>query len=324
MRISIVTETYPPEINGVALTVRSLVQCLRDHHTIDVIRPRQKAEQPSSIDDVNHYLMPSLPIPRYPGLRFGLPALRKMARILDQCRPDAMYIATEGPLGWSALRAARRRGIPVLTGFHTRFDQYVSHYGIGIAQRGVAAYLRRFHNRANGTLIPTNELKLQLEQMGYENVMLMPRAVNTELFSPARRNQALRSQWGLAENDLAVLYVGRLAAEKNLGLAIKAFQTIAAKQPRARFVLVGEGPSRSDLEQRHPEFIFTGLQLGETLAEHYASADLFVFPSLTETFGNVTLEALASGVPCWLTTTPPPHNTCKMAITVSLRLAAMS
>ena len=185
----------------------------------------------------------------------------------------------------------------MLTGFHTRFDQYASHYGIGVAERGVAAYLRRFHNRATGTLIPTRELKEDLEGKGYQNVMLLPRAVDTDHFNPARRSEALRREWGLDEDDLAVLYVGRLAAEKNLDLAIRAFENIKARRPRARFVLVGDGPAREPLARQYPDFVFTGLKLGKDLAAHYASGDLFVFPSLTETFGNVVLESLASGVP---------------------------
>ncbi|MEM9533600.1 MAG: glycosyltransferase family 1 protein [Pseudomonadota bacterium] len=298
MRIAIVSETYPPEINGVALTVRGMVESLKVDHQVSVFRPRQgKDDQPAREGNLTEHLMPSLPLPRYEGLRFGLPASRRISKVLDAAPFDALYISTEGPLGWSALRSGLKRGIPVLTGFHTRFDQYASHYGIGVAERGVAAYLRRFHNRATGTLIPTQELKADLEDKGYQNVMLLPRAVDTDLFNPSRRSEALRREWGLDEDDLAVLYVGRLAAEKNLDLAIRAFENIIARRPRARFVLVGDGPAREHLAQRYPNFIFTGLKLGEDLAAHYASGDLFVFPSLTETFGNVVLESLASGVP---------------------------
>ncbi|MEM7708687.1 MAG: glycosyltransferase family 1 protein [Pseudomonadota bacterium] len=298
MHIAIVSETYPPEINGVALTVRGMVNSLRAAHQVTVIRPRQgSADQPATDASMVEHLMPSLPLPRYEGLRFGLPALRRVARVFDQHQPQACYIATEGPLGWSALRACRQRGIPVLTGFHTRFDQYAGHYGVGMAERSVAAYLKRFHNRAHGTLIPTRELQRDLQQKGYQNVMLLPRAVDTKLFSPAKRCVELRRRWGVPDNGLAVIYVGRLAAEKNLSVAVEAFEAIKARNPRARFILVGDGPARAALEQQNPDYQFCGLQLGEALAAHYASADMFLFPSITETFGNVVLEALASAVP---------------------------
>lgn len=298
MHIAIVSETYPPEINGVALTVRGMVNSLKAAHQVTVIRPRQgSADQPATDASMVEHLMPSLPLPRYEGLRFGLPALRRVARVFDQHQPQACYIATEGPLGWSALRACRQRGIPVLTGFHTRFDQYAGHYGVGVAERSVAAYLKRFHNRAHGTLIPTRELQRDLQQKGYQNVMLLPRAVDTKLFSPAKRCVELRRRWGVPDNGLAVIYVGRLAAEKNLSVAVEAFEAIKARNPRARFILVGDGPARAALEQEHPDYHFCGLQLGEALAAHYASADMFLFPSITETFGNVVLEALASAVP---------------------------
>ncbi len=298
MHIAIVSETYPPEINGVALTVRSMVDSLRGRHRVTVIRPRQGAKDTPAADaSLIEHLTPSLPMPRYEGLRLGLPAIRRVAKVINESRPDACYIATEGPLGWSALRACRRHGVPVLTGFHTRFDQYMEHYGVGVAERGMAAYQRGFHNRANGTLIPTRELQAGLRKMGYHNVMLLPRAVDTKLFSPSKRSNELRRRWGVPDNGLAVIYVGRLAAEKNMSVAVEAFEAIKARNPRARFILVGDGPERAALQQGHPDYIFCGLQVGEALATHYASADMFMFPSVTETFGNVVLEALASALP---------------------------
>jgi glycosyltransferase involved in cell wall biosynthesis len=211
-------------------------------------------------------------------------------------RPDAIYVATEGPLGWSALRAARPLGIPAATGFHTRFDDYMGQYGAGFLSPWVFAWLRRFHNRGAATLVPTRELQDQLTQQGFRHVQRLARAVDTRQFHPGWRDGALRVQWGLGDEDLAVLYVGRLAAEKNLPLLVRAFRAVQAQEPSAKLIVVGDGPEREALRELAPDAVFAGLRRGDDLAQHYASADLFVFPSRSETFGNVILEAMASGL----------------------------
>jgi glycosyltransferase involved in cell wall biosynthesis len=297
MRIGIVSETYPPEINGVALTVHSLAAGLAARgHGIDLIRPRQP--QPfvgeTGIEALD---VPGGALPRYPGLRFGLPAGRKLMRRWSRQRPDAVYVATEGPLGWSAIGAARRLGIPVSTGFHTRFDSYADHYGIGLLTPLVRGYLRCFHQRSAATLVPTETLARELHDMGICNARLLRRAVDTQLFHPRRRDDDLRATWGVDAITPVVLYVGRIAAEKNLELAVQTFRAIQQRVPQARFVWVGDGPARAALEAEHPDFIFAGMQRGDALAQHIASADLFPFPSLSETFGNVIIEALAAGLP---------------------------
>ncbi len=299
MRIAIVTETWPPEINGVALTVQSLARGLAAlGHAVELVRPHQSdAPDPACAEEFEQLLLPGSALPRYPGLRFGLPAQRQLHRHWSERRPDALYIATEGPLGFSALGAARRLAIPACTGFHTRFDDFVNHYGLGLLTPLVFAYLRRFHNRAAATLVPTAELVDFLGSNGFRNVRLLSRAVDTNLFHPRHRDAQLRARWGLDADDLAILHVGRLAAEKNLGLAVRAFEAIQARHPRARFVIVGDGPARTALAAQHPQILFAGMLRGEELARHYASGDLFLFPSRSETFGNVTLEALASGLP---------------------------
>src|SRR5689334_18931438 len=298
MRIAIVTETWPPEINGVALTVQSLATGLAAlGHSIEIVRPRQDDEPAASIAGFDHLPMPGAALPKYPGLRFGFPAHRSLHRRWSQRRPDVLYIATEGPLGLTALGAARRLGIPASTGFHTRFDDYARFYGFGFLTPIVYAYLRRFHNRADATIVPTAELAGFLESNRFRNVRLLRRAVDTKLFHPSRRDEALRAERGLRENDIAVIYIGRIAPEQHLDLAVRAFRAIQARHPGARFVLVGDGPARKPLSMAHPDFVFAGMRRGNDLARHYASGDIFLFPSLSETFGNVTLEALASGVP---------------------------
>ncbi|HSD59450.1 MAG TPA: glycosyltransferase family 1 protein [Burkholderiales bacterium] len=298
LRVALVTETYPPEINGVAMTLGRMVEGLsrRGHH-VQVVRPRQEGDAwAPRTNGVEHALVRGLPIPRYERLKLGLPAGGLLKRMWSEGRPDVVHIATEGPLGWSALGAARSLGISVSTDFHTNFHSYSKHYGLGWLERGVAAYLRSFHNRARCTLVPTEGMRRKLAEQGFQGLRVVARGVDTVLFHPSRRSQTLRSQWGAAQDDPVVLYVGRLAPEKNLSLVIKAFEAMRAEQPRARLVLVGDGPYRAGLEAGNHGYVFAGMRVGEDLAAHYASGDIFLFPSVTETYGNVTMEAMASGL----------------------------
>ena len=293
MHYALVTETYPPEVNGVALTVQSLERGLRGRgHRVSLVRPRQHADGTPASDT----LVRSVALPRYPGLRAGLPATRRLLEAWSGARPDAVYIATEGPLGWSALRAARRLGIPAATGFHTRFDEYMRDYRMPWLEPVALRWMRHFHNRADATLVPTRELKSFLDQAGFRKARLLRRAVDTRLFDPAQRRPALRARLGATGDAPLLIHVGRLAAEKNLSLAVRAFRRLQALRPDARFVWVGDGPLAASLQRDNPDFVFTGVQRGELLAGLFASADLFVFPSRSETFGNVTLEAMASGI----------------------------
>ncbi|WP_269790313.1 glycosyltransferase family 1 protein [Stenotrophomonas sp. Iso1] len=293
MRYAIVTETYPPEVNGVALTVQNLEQGLRRRgHEVDLVRPRQVPDNAAA----HEVLVRGAALPRYPGLRFGLPAPQLLTRHWQQRRPDAIYIATEGPLGWSAMRSARRLGIPVASGLHTRFDEYLPDYGAAWLRAAALSWMRRFHNQADATLVPTNELRQFLQDNGFSRARQLARAVDATQFDPCRRDAALRAEWGIEGTGLVVMHVGRIAAEKNLGLAVKAFRRIQQVRPKARFVWVGDGPLREKLAYDNPDFIFCGIQRGEALARHFASGDLFLFPSLSETFGNVTLESMASGL----------------------------
>ncbi len=295
LSIAFVTETFPPEVNGVAMTVGRLVGGLRERgHRVSVIRPRQGAGDEGNAHETP---LPGLPLPGYPGLRFGLPAGRRLARQWRQQRPDLVHVVTEGPLGWSAVSVARRLGIPVTSGFHTNFDRYSVHYGLGWMRPAVAAYLRTLHRRTRATMVPTAALAADLAGEGVPGVRVVGRGVDTTLFDPGRRNAGLRASWGVVEDGPACLYVGRLAAEKNLALAEKSFAAIQVWHPQAKMIWVGDGPEIKRLINQYPEHHFAGTRLGEDLARHYASADLFIFPSLTETYGNVVAEAMASGLP---------------------------
>ena len=301
-RYSIVTETWRPQVNGVANTLGRLCDgLLANGHHLQLIRPAQPGEPVDQIADgpLQQMLVKGLPIPGYRQLQFGLPAYRRLLGHWQEKRPDSVYIATEGPLGWSALRAANRLGIPVISGFHTNFQQYSEHYRLGLFSRPLTAYLRWFHNQTLVTLSASSTQQHELSRMGITNSMLLGRGVDCEHFHPAYRDPQLRQRWGAEEGDIVLLHVGRLAAEKNLQLLQRSWQHARQHSPkgtRVHMVVVGDGPQREMLQQGLPDAIFTGTLTGDDLAAAYASADVFLFPSLTDTFGNVVTEAMASGL----------------------------
>lgn len=291
MKITFVTDTYAPQPNGVATTLARLVHGLRERgHEVDVIRPAVL-----ECDEVG-LEVPSVAMPGYPEVRFGLPIKLRLQLRWHRNRPDVIYVATETPLGASAISAARALGIPAASGFHTNFQQYMAHYQMPMLEKATLKYLRHLHNRSVCTFVPSYDVIRELDQSGFRNLELLPKGVDTALFKPAKRSRQLRHSWGVREGGLVGLYVGRIAAEKNLQLIVKTFETIRAKIPDFVGVFVGDGPKLKELKKTHPEFIYAGVQRGEELAAYYASSDLFVFPSITETFGNVTLEAMASGL----------------------------
>lgn len=298
MKIALVTETFPPEINGVAMTFGVIARELgRRGHQITVYRPRRP-------DLINHGVhpeytevpMPGMPIPGYSMLRLGLPAAGRLRKTWSADRPDLVHVATEGPLGSSAITAAKSLGIPVTSSFHTNFHAYTKHYGFGPLHSFALWWLRRVHNRTARTFAPTKELCAELAELGFRDLALLSRGVDTWQFNPARRSAELRQKWGAAPNDPVVLHTGRMAAEKNYPLLFRAFAAMRAAEPRCRFVLVGDGPLRARLQKDNPDYIFTGFIPREELAVHYASADIYIHASLTETFGNVLTEALGSGL----------------------------
>jgi glycosyltransferase involved in cell wall biosynthesis len=305
LRVAMVTETYPPEVNGVARTVQMMAEGLRRRgHAIRLVRPRQGAadQAPGEAGGASReagfeeLLVRGLPIPRYTQLKLGLPAGALLRREWTRARPDIVHIATEGPLGWSALSAANKLGIPVATDFHTNFHAYSRHYGVSWLKRPITAYLRRFHNRAGCTLVPTRELAADMERLGYERLRVVGRGVNPAVFSPARRSAELRARWGADDTTLVVLCVSRFAPEKNFPLVIEAFAAMQRIRPDAKLVLVGDGPMTEELRRAKVGCVIAGRLVNGALSAHYASADAFLFPSITETFGNVTVEAMASGL----------------------------
>jgi glycosyltransferase involved in cell wall biosynthesis len=298
MRLTLVTETFPPEINGVARTLGRWADTFRARgHQVQVIRPRQ----PREVSDWERVW--ALPLPFYPEVHVGLVTPQRVGVLYRRGRPDLIHIATEGTLGLSALIAARQGRIPIASSFHTNFDRYLGHYGFGTLERLGVQYLRWFHNRTAVTLVPSETTREQLLKQSFERVEIWSRGVDSEVFHPRHRDPALRQSIGMGDKDVLLLYVGRLAPEKNLEALMSAFARLRERlnrvvRERVQLALVGGGPMTETLKlQSLPGVHLLGYQHGAALSGWYASGDMFVFPSLSETFGNVILEAQASGLP---------------------------
>ncbi len=291
MNIDIVTDTYEPDVNGVAMTLGRLTRGLRGRgHQVHIVH----TAEPSGSEDET--ALRGVSLPGYQEVRVGLPKPMKLRRMWEERRPDVVYVATESPMGASAVRACRKLAIPCVMGFHTNFDQYLDRYFLGSVRPFAVSYLRKIHEKAMLTLVPSKDVENRLLDHGFQHLAVMGRGVDTELFDPARRSEELRKSWGVEGNGPVAMIVGRVAAEKNLDLAMRSFEAMRERCPELVAVVVGDGPLRSGLERTHRWVKFAGMQKGEDLGRHYASADILLFPSETETFGNVTLEGMASGL----------------------------
>jgi phosphatidylinositol alpha 1,6-mannosyltransferase len=297
MRIGIATDTYLPQVNGVTTVVRRIVTLLRARgHEAAVVAPRYP-EFPTP-DGERERRIPSLPFPLYPAIRLSLPSARPVAEFFDAFRPDLIHVHTEGPLGLAGRGYALRRGLPLVTSFHTNFPQYSRHYGVGVLAPAVWRWLTWFHHPARQTLTPGGSVRAELERRGLPHAAVWGRGVDTHTFNPSRRNHGWR-RWLAGGDDTAiVLHVGRLAPEKNLDVLIDSWRVAhQALGQRATFVVAGEGPMGRRIASRLPFVRLLGFLPIQHLATLYASADLCVFTSSTETCGLVALEAMSSGVP---------------------------
>ena len=278
MRIQVITDAWRPQTNGVVRTLERLMEeGWKAGHEMEIVAPRPDR---------------SLPCPTYPEIRLAMDPLRRVQKALDQFRPDAIHIATEGPLGLAARYLSRRRGFRFTTSYHTRFPEYLS-ARLPVPLRWGYAYMRWFHRASAGVMVATPSLEQELSAAGFERLCGWTRGVDTDLFRP----DLPKVLDGLPRP--LFMYVGRVAVEKN----IAAF--LALDLPGSK-VVVGDGPQLTELQGQFPDAVFTGAQYGQDLANHYASADCFVFPSRTDTFGLVLLEAMACGVPVAAFPVPGP------------------
>lgn len=268
LKIALITDAWSPQTNGVVTTLKTVCALLRElGHQVETVTPEQ---------------FRNWPCPSYPEIRLAWGCGKKVRQRLHELQPDAIHIATEGPLGMAARAYCLKRGLPFTTSLHTRFAEYV-HLRTGIPLAWGYAFLRWFHNRSERVMIATPSLAEELKAMGFKNIAQWSRGVDTELFRPMARTFSDYPR-------PIMLYTGRVAVEKNL----EAFLGIDLPGTK---VVVGDGPAKAELEKKYPQVRFAGYRFGEELARYMASADVFVFPSLTDTFGLVMLEALACGVP---------------------------
>ena len=301
LKIAIVTETWPPEINGVANSLLQLCKGLKKQgHKILLIRPEQKGIC-AEFQPYRECLVKAQRIPKYSGLQFGWPQFLKVRHAVEVFAPDVVHIVTEGPLGLAAQQTARFLEIPVSSGFHSPFQEFSRFFDLAFLVKPIQHYLKWFHNHTAITCVPSRETAEALHKFGVTcPLVVVGRGVDTQAFSPKWRSDSLRQNWGASKETRVMLYVGRLSPEKEIPVVIQAYFTLRHMHCQdVRLVVVGDGPDRQCLEQLNHDasIVFTGSLRGQQLAEAYASADVFCFASQVETFGNVVLEAMASGLP---------------------------
>ncbi len=298
LHIAVATATFPPDINGVSRVVCMLVDgLLAEGHKVTLVVPNctKPERQDYSHERLVMKQVLGVPIPMYPELKVGITSPGVIKKLFKKDMPDIAYIATEESLGMAMLAACRSLKIPTVSGFHTNFDQYTASYGVGFAMKPLIGILTNFHNKNDMTVTFSDESVERIIKGGVKRVEKIQKGIDAELFHTKRRSADFRKSIGVEENQLVVSYIGRAAAEKNIPLSIKAFRPIQDIIPTAKMMIVGDGPVKSKLEKANPDIIFTGAKSGESLGEAYASADVFLYASETETFGNVVPEAMAAG-----------------------------
>ncbi len=285
-------------VSGVGVTLRRLSDSLRARgHDVRVYSATY-ALPPGVSDRPEVHRSPSMPLFLYPDVQWAFPRSGELLEDAERFRPDLVHVATEFAMGLAGVKIARRLGVPVVASAHTNYDQYAGRYGVDWAVNAGWRYLRWFYSQASLVLCPSSFYQDHLHGRGVNRTAIWTRGVDTSTFNPRHRDQAFRTGLGVGPDDLLVTYVGRLAREKNLDLLLDAWQALGARRGTAQLALVGRGPLAAAIERRNiPGVHVLGLLEGDALSVAYASADIFAFPSTTETFGNVLVESMASGIP---------------------------
>lgn len=298
MRIALFSEVYWPMVSGVGVTLLRLTQALEQRgHQIRVYSasyalPKGRQDRPEV------HRSPSIPLFLYPDVQWAFPRLRDVIDDVARFRPDVVHVATEFALGLAGLKTARQLRLPLVASAHTDYDKYAARYGVDWALRVGWHYLRWFYGQAHRVLCPSRIYQEHLHSRGVHHTGVWSRGVDPAHFHPRFRSEAYRQALGLGPNDLLVTYIGRIAKEKNLSQLLAAWNALAAERGSAQLALVGRGPLEDEIRRRAmPGVHVLGLMHDRDLSEAYASADIFVFPSATETFGNSLLEAMGSGLP---------------------------
>lgn len=295
MRVAIFTDTFIPQVNGVAKTIGRLANFL----TVQGIDCLVVAPETGLTGDYGYQLhaLPGFDLPFYQECKIAIPSYTEISRQLDFFKPDMVHLATEVSMGLCGLKYATSNHLPLVSSYHTNFPQYLSYYKLGLFANWTWKYLKWFHNQCLKNYCPSVSTMQLLEKKGIRNLEQWGRGIDTSLYNPAKADPSFKVRIG-AENKTLLLYVGRLAPEKDLDILVESMGIIRHSHPDIHLVMTGDGPLSAKLkEETPPNITFTGYLHGEELAMVYASCDLFVFPSTTETYGNVILEAMASGLP---------------------------
>jgi glycosyltransferase involved in cell wall biosynthesis len=298
VRIALFSEVYWPMVSGVGVTLLRLTDALQARgHELRVYSATY-ALPPGQADRPEVHRSPSVPLFLYPDVQWAFPRMRDVVDDLGRFRPDVVHVATEFSLGIAGVKAARQLGLPLIASAHTDYDRYAARYGVTWALRAGWHYLRWFYGQAHKVLCPSRIYEEHLHSRGVLHTGVWSRGVDPEWFHPRFRSEEYRARFGVAPGDLLVTYIGRIAREKNLELLLHAWETLAPVRGGAQLVLVGRGPLEDEIRRREIAGVHvTGLLQGRELSAAYASADVFTFPSPTETFGNSLLEAMGSGLP---------------------------
>ena len=308
LRLALFTDTYPPQLNGVSRTLERLVHAVSARGGTARVYTTTDPGVRTGEDDEALWRRPSIPFWAYPQLRIAAPILGRAYGDLGRWQPTLIHAATPFGMGLAGRSCARALGVPLVTSYHTSFNEYAKFYHLGALSQPGWAFIRWFHNGGERTYVPTRAVFEELRALRFERLALWGRGVESRRFNPGFRTSAWRTRLGADDNTIVVAYVGRLAAEKGLDTAVAAMHRVSAGPlgsaarggRRVVFALAGDGPYAAHCRRvapPPPTTHFVGRLEGRALSEFYASADLFVFPSATDTFGNVLLEAMASGVP---------------------------
>lgn len=297
MRIALFSEVYWPMVSGVGVTLRNLTRALEARgHQVRVYTATYQAPDRSPIPPEVHQ-SPSIPLFLYPDVQWAFPRAKEVAADLAAFAPDVVHVATEFAMGLAGLKAARTLGVPVVASAHTDYEKYVSRYGVEWAWGMGWMYLKWFYGKTERVLCPSRVYEQHLRSRGIQRTGIWTRGIDEQVFNPRHRSPQYRELFGVGPDDLLVTYVGRLAAEKDLTRLLAAWESLGDRRRNAQLVLVGQGPMAKEINARKiPGVHLTGLLTGQDLSEAYASADIFAFPSTTETFGNVVLEGMSSGL----------------------------
>lgn len=310
MRIAIYAATFVPNKDGVAKTLHELVRTIsKDGHEM-AIWSSDVTEDMVKEHRVN--ITPSLPVFAYPAYRFGF-FRPKNTKELDNIGPDIIHISTPDVAGLFFLRYGRKRGIPISSVFHTDFPSYMKYYHVGFLEPLLWTYLKHFYNACDIVLVPTEDIKTRLVKKGIRNIEIWSRGIHLERYNPSNRSQEFRRRNGIGD-EVVFLFSGRFVHYKGLDILISTYQRLMKEYGvRIKFLVIGSGPEEQRLKKRMPDAIFPGYLTGLDLYQAYASSDIFLFPSTTETFGNVVLEAMASGLPCIVSN----KGGCQEIVTIS-------